>query len=280
MRLTQRHAPLPEQVTATIAFGEGLEIAEQRHSGVVLTRLSGSDHRIDARPSDILVKGQLVQPPFAGEGTCLLAARFLLGKLGGFTPLRVSPQPCRVVEKVGHGSPWWSGDGRGAFVAEPPKQLHPYGHSVLFDDATQRTYDWAGLRDKAIKRLRDAATAQPAVVDHLIGVLLDEGELDEAWQVAASHAHALFESRWQQIIELRQPTHPRDVIEPWQRLIQQRLDVSTDKYRYGKAIKMLRKLRDAYQATDDETGFGIYLDSLRDQHKRKTSFIAKLDSGL
>ncbi len=143
---------------------------------------------------------------------------------------------------------------------------------------TQRTGDWVGLRDKAIERLRDATTAQPALVDHLIGVLLDEGELDEAWQAAASHADALFESRWQQIIELRQPARPRDVIEPWQRLIQQRLDVSTDKYRYGKAIKMLRKLRDAYRATDDETGFGIYLDSLRDQHKRKTSFIAKLDS--
>jgi uncharacterized Zn finger protein len=55
-----------------------------------------------------------------------------------------------------------------------------------------------------------------------------------------------------------------------------RLDASTDKYRYGKAITMLRQLRDANQATGDATGFGTYLERLRDRHKRKTSFIAKL----
>lgn len=35
----------------------------------------------------------------------------------------------------------------------------------------ERTGDWPGLRDKAIGRLRDAATGQPAFADHLIGVL-------------------------------------------------------------------------------------------------------------
>ena len=141
----------------------------------------------------------------------------------------------------------------------------------------ERTGDWPGLRDKAIGRLRDATTGQPAFADHLIGVLLDEGELDDAWQTAVDHANGLPESRWNQLIDLRQPTHPRDVIEPWQQLIQRRLDASTDKYRYSKAIKMLRQLRDAYRATGDEPSFGTYLDHLRDRHKRKTSFIAKLD---
>ena len=141
----------------------------------------------------------------------------------------------------------------------------------------ERTGDWPGLRDKAIGRLRDATTEQPAFADHLIGVLLDEGELDKAWQTAVDHAEGLLESRWNQLIDLRQPTHPRDVIKPWQQLIQRRLDASTDKYRYSKAIKMLRQLRDAYQATGDALGFETYLDRLRDRHKRKTSFITKLD---
>jgi uncharacterized protein DUF6880 len=141
----------------------------------------------------------------------------------------------------------------------------------------ERTGDWPSLRDKAIGRLRDATTGQPAFADHLIGVFLDEGELDEAWQTAVDHADGLPESRWNQLIDLRQPTRPRDVIEPWQQLIQQRLDASTDKYRYSKAIKMLRQLRDAYRATGDALGFETYLDRLRDRHKRKTSFIAKLD---
>jgi uncharacterized Zn finger protein len=120
----------------------------------------------------------------------------------------------------------------------------------------ERTGDWPGVRDKAIGRLRDATTGQPAYADRLIGVLLDEGELDKAWQTAADHTEDLPESRWHQLIELRQPTHPQDVIEPWQRLIQRRLDASTDKYRYGKAITMLQQLRDAYQAIGDATGFG------------------------
>jgi hypothetical protein len=141
----------------------------------------------------------------------------------------------------------------------------------------ERTGEWPSLRDKAIGRLRDATTGQPAFADHLIGVFLDEGELDQAWQRAVDHAEGLPESRWNQLIDLRQPTHPRDVIEPWQQLIQQRLDASTDKYRYSKAITMLRQLRDAYRATGDALGFETYLDRLRDRHKRKTSFIAKLD---
>jgi hypothetical protein len=148
-----------------------------------------------------------------------------------------------------------------------------------YDDlrrTADRIGDWPGVRDKAIRRLRDATTGRPAYADHLIGVLLDEGELDNAWQTAVDHAEDLPESRWHQLIELRQPIHPRDVIEPWQRLIQWRLDASTDKYRYGKAIAMLRHLRDAYEAIGDATGFGTYLERLRDCHKRKTSFIAKL----
>jgi hypothetical protein len=150
-----------------------------------------------------------------------------------------------------------------------------------YDDlrrTTERVGDWPGVRDKAVSRLRDAAAGQPAYADHLIGVYLDEGELvDEAWQAAVDHADDLFDSRWQQLIELRQPTHPRDVIEPWQRLIQRRLDASIDKYRYGKAITMLRRLRDAYHAASDVAGFDLYLEHLRNRHKRKTSFIAKLD---
>jgi tetratricopeptide (TPR) repeat protein len=149
-----------------------------------------------------------------------------------------------------------------------------------YDDlrrTAERIGGWPGVRDKAVSRLRDATAGQPAYADHLIGVYLDEGEPDEAWQAAVDHVEDLFDSRWHQLIELRQPIHPGEVIEPWQRLVQRRLDASTDKYRYGKAIKMLRRLRDAYHAAGDVAGFGTYLDHLREQHKRKTSFIAKLD---
>lgn len=148
---------------------------------------------------------------------------------------------------------------------------------VALRRTAERTGDWTDLREKALGRLHDAMAERPAFTDHLIGVLLDEGELDEAWRVALDHADAVPESRWHQLIDLNQPAHPAEVIAPWRRLIEQRLDMSSDKYRYGRAIKMLRQLRDAYRATGDNASFHAYADDLRNRHKRKTSFIAKLD---
>ncbi|QUH05009.1 hypothetical protein HUO13_33285 [Saccharopolyspora erythraea] len=141
----------------------------------------------------------------------------------------------------------------------------------------ERLGGWSELRSEALDRIRHATAKRPAFADHLVDVLLDEGELDEGWRQAVDHADDLLESRWHQLINLRQPTHPQDVIGPWQRLIQQRLDTSTDKYRYNKAITMLRRLSDGYRATGDTTGLDTYLADLRKLHGRKTSFIAKLD---
>lgn len=158
------------------------------------------------------------------------------------------------------------------FDAEPDS-----AHYIALRRTAERTGDWADLRGNAIGRLDDAVTGNPAFADHLIGVLLGENELDQAWQVAVEHADVVHESRWHQLIDLRQPGHPADVVAPWQRLIEQRLGMSNDKYRYAKAVKMLRRLRDAYRAAGDESGFSGLLDDLRGRHKRKTSFIAKLD---
>ncbi|QGK70186.1 hypothetical protein GIY23_12200 [Allosaccharopolyspora coralli] len=142
----------------------------------------------------------------------------------------------------------------------------------------ERTDDWPGLRAEALQRLRDAVAARSAFVEELLGVLLDEHEHAEAWQVAVAHDDVVSESRWKQLIELRQPMHPADVIEPWKRLIEQRLAMTSDKYRYRRAITMLRRLSEAYRASGNDTGFQLYLADLRHRHKRKTSLLAKLDN--
>jgi uncharacterized Zn finger protein len=56
------------------------------------------------------------------------------------------------------------------------------------------------------------------------------------------------------------------------------IERTSDKYRYPRAIKALRRLRDDYQRAGDTEGFAMYLDELRQRHHRKTSFIAKLDA--
>lgn len=150
-------------------------------------------------------------------------------------------------------------------------------HYVALRRTAGRIGEWNGLREDALARMRRAAARQPAFANELVAALLDDEAWEQAWQEGLEHHEDLPTSRWHRLIELRQPTHPADVIEPWQRLIQQRLQASQDKYRYSKVITMLGKLRDAYRACGNPDGFATYLDQLRTQHQRKTSLLAKLD---
>ena len=86
------------------------------------------------------------------------------------------------------------------------------------------------------------------------------------------------QEQWLELIGLREPDHPADVIGPLRDLIEMGIERTSDKYRYPKAIKALRRLRDDYQRAGDLEGFAIYLDELRHRHHRKTSFIAKLEA--
>jgi len=61
------------------------------------------------------------------------------------------------------------------------------------------------------------------------------------------------------------------------RLIELGVERTSDKYRYPKAIKALKRLRDDYERAGDAAGFGVYLNGLRERQRRKYSFIAKLD---
>lgn len=127
-------------------------------------------------------------------------------------------------------------------------------YADLKDTAT-RLGRWEVVRPTAIEHLRDMTSRQPAFVPELLDVLVAEDDLDEAWRLAVSQPDQLHESHWQRLISFREHTHPGDVIEPYQRLIEQRLGMTNDKYRYNRAVKMLRSLRHAYTATGRQTDF-------------------------
>ena len=63
---------------------------------------------------------------------------------------------------------------------------------------------------------------------------------------------------------------------PLARLIELGVEQVGDKYRYPKAVKALKRLRDDYERAGDAAGFGAYLAGLRERQRRKYSFIAKL----
>jgi hypothetical protein len=146
--------------------------------------------------------------------------------------------------------------------------------------AAQQAGQWADLSGWALDLLRDRAQTEQWYVRELISVLVTENLLDEAWATAMANPGQVPESQWFQLIEIREMTHPADVIRPYQDLIEIGLERASDKYRYPKAIKTIRRLRDSYYRAGDAAGFTAYVADLRQRHHRKTSFVTKLDKAL
>ena len=145
-------------------------------------------------------------------------------------------------------------------------------------DTAERAGQWSGLREWALEYLRARAQVEEFYVRELISVLIGEELPDEAWTTAVAAPGQVPEEQWLELIGLREPGHPADVIGPLRDLIEMGVERTSDKYRYPKAIKALKRLRDDYQRAGDEEGFTTYLDELRQRQRRKTSFIAKLDA--
>ena len=144
----------------------------------------------------------------------------------------------------------------------------------------QQANQWADLGGWALNLLRDRGRADPRYVTELISVLIREDLLGEAWAAAMANPGQIPESQWFQLIELREKDHPADVIRPYQDLIELGLERAADKYRYPKAIKTIGRLQDAYHRAGDDAGLAAYAADLRQRHRRKTSFITKLDNAL
>ena len=128
-----------------------------------------------------------------------------------------------------------------------------------------------------LEYLRARAQVKEFYVRELVTVLLGEELPDEAWTTAVAAPGQVPDEQWLEVIGLREPGHPADVIGLLRDLIDLGIERTSDKYRYPKAIKALKRLRDDYQRAGDEEGFTTYLDELRQRQRRKTSFIAKLD---
>jgi hypothetical protein len=109
-------------------------------------------------------------------------------------------------------------------------------------------------------------------------VLLREDLADEAWAAAAGEPGQVSESQWLQLISLWESEHPADVLRPLSRLIELGVEQAGDKYRYPKAVRALRRLREDYARAGDAAGFGMFLAGPRERQQRKYSFVAKLDA--
>ncbi|WP_434739314.1 DUF6880 family protein [Micromonospora sp. SH-82] len=161
-----------------------------------------------------------------------------------------------------------------AFVAQPTiDNLQPLMATVVETDR-----DIAHAAERALTVLRERAGQDQRYLPHLIDALVLADRPDEAWQSGLPHLNDLPARQRIELLETRRRTHPADVREPYQELIDAQMLDSYDKRRYDKTITLLRNLRDAYTATGETAQFAAYLHQLRTDHRRRPNFLTKLDA--
>ncbi|MER5458743.1 DUF6880 family protein [Micromonospora sp. NPDC002389] len=136
----------------------------------------------------------------------------------------------------------------------------------------------AAHTERALTVVRERAAGQAGYLLHLIDVLILAGRDNEAWCTGLARWDEVPARQRVELVELRRRTHPAEVCEPYQALIDAQLMDSYDKRRYDRAITLLRNLREAYVATGEVTRFEAYLEALRAEHRRRPTFLAKLDA--
>jgi hypothetical protein len=131
--------------------------------------------------------------------------------------------------------------------------------------------EWPAERPAALAVLRNSD------VGGLADVLLDDGEPDAAWQVTIDFPEwDPGHRRWLRLAEARQPTHPAEALTVYLRLVDEQLE-TTGRDSYAGAISILKLSRRAAGAAGTEPDFAAHVANLREQHRRRPSFITMLD---
>ncbi|MFB9408539.1 DUF6880 family protein [Dactylosporangium matsuzakiense] len=144
-----------------------------------------------------------------------------------------------------------------------------------------RTSAHVGATDptsSAIKHLRQRVAERPAYLSELVDVLAATGAHDEAWTAANTDPNQFGRQRWIALLEQRRTTDPRDVIMPYQHVIEAQVNDSGDKQRYRGALPLLDALEQACEAAEQRDAFTTFLADFRDRHRRRPTLIKTLDS--
>ncbi|MQA13382.1 MAG: hypothetical protein GEV09_04180 [Pseudonocardiaceae bacterium] len=137
-----------------------------------------------------------------------------------------------------------------------------------------RLGQWDELHAGALQTFREAASARPGAADQLVHALLDEDDVDGAWQ--ALHDHDCASSTWLTAAPRRAATHPGDTIPVYRHAVEEQIDHKKANA-YRAAADSVRVLRDLHSRCGTPQEFRDYLDQLRERHRRKTRLLAELD---
>ncbi|MEF3113415.1 SWIM zinc finger family protein [Streptomyces chrestomyceticus] len=161
---------------------------------------------------------------------------------------------------------------RGHFTAHP--SLAAYRALRV---AAQTAGTWPAERENALKVLRTAAArdeADPHDGPVLIDVLLDEDDLDTAWQAATESGAA--DHQWLILADRIRNTRPTDALPVYQRLFEP-LKKSTGDAAYEQLTSLLLSIRACHRLLGTDENFTAYATTLRTELKRKRKLMAMWD---
>jgi uncharacterized Zn finger protein len=138
----------------------------------------------------------------------------------------------------------------------------------------KRSAEAVGGWDAEVGRAR-AVLAEANPIGY-IEALLDDGEVDEAWETAVTADREIGSDVWLRLAEAREPTAPGDAMAVYLRFADDALE-RADKRAYRTAVRHLKAARRAATAADALPHFDGYLAALRERNRRRPSLIAMLD---
>jgi uncharacterized Zn finger protein len=131
---------------------------------------------------------------------------------------------------------------------------------------------WPNIRRRALDLLRDRAASRSwFATDTLAAVLLDEGEVDEAWRVTGTHPCS-GQVRLT-VTARRAETHPAEAIAVYRPLVAAAI-AQTNNSGYAHATRLLITMHPLFARTGDD--FAGDVGALKETNRRKRNFLAEL----
>jgi hypothetical protein len=110
-----------------------------------------------------------------------------------------------------------------------------------------------------------------------IDALLSDGDRDLAWEVAAATARDELDAKqWLRLAESREAEHPADALRVYQEVAEEVLQTA-DRRAYQDGVRILKKAAKAADAAARIDDFSNRISRLREQYRRRPTFIAMLD---
>lgn len=127
----------------------------------------------------------------------------------------------------------------------------------------------------------ERARARAVLAEHdlggLVDVLLADDEPDAAWRVAGDHPEwDPGGQRWMRLAEARESSAPGDALDVYLRLVDVELE-TTGRASYLRAVAILKNAARAAGSADRQDELAEHLATLREAHRRRTTFIKILD---